>query len=59
MFFCRSDSNIVGIALADFNGDGSMDVLLSTKKKSSKDTFVEVYFGDRRRLKQGKKLIHV
>ncbi|XP_057291374.1 T-cell immunomodulatory protein-like isoform X1 [Hydractinia symbiolongicarpus] len=48
-----SDSNIVGIALADFNGDGSMDVLLSTKKKSSTETFVEVYFGDRRKLKKG------
>lgn len=49
-----SDYNIVNIGLADFNGDGNMDVLLSSRKKANtEEVVVEIYYGDKKSLNKG------
>lgn len=44
-----SSENIVGIAPSDFDGDGDMDLLVSTVS-STKTITSEVYFGNRETL---------
>jgi len=51
--------NIVGIAPADFNGDGDMDLLVATKTEKEGPVNSQVYFGDRKSLKKCKLVIVV
>ena len=57
-----SQRRILNIALNDFNGDGSMDVLVTTrlaKGDPSEGVMVEVYYGDKRTVTKGADSLHM
>lgn len=56
LFF--TSENIVGIAPSDFDGDGDMDLLVSTLS-STKTIISQVYFGDRETLTKCKIFIFI
>jgi len=49
-----SDELIVGVALADFDGNGCMDVLVTTSKAAdgTKHVYVQLYYGDSKILRE-------
>lgn len=45
--FCSSDTTIVNVSPSDFDGDGCLDILISTQSQTdSKTITVYVYWGN-------------